>query len=633
MSFVSVMLYLFGILAAGLFAIGMDPYSCGLPLLLVSAAVIVGSWNRKNRTHPGLVCWFVIIVVGYFGWRMATSPLADFGRSDALLLCGAFLSFWWTTTGGNSGKFTILLFGLWLMALANVGVAAYQAYVDVDFFPIYGKRATVDFPSGFYHHYNHFANFMLGVGLLSFGYAMAGTTRRSVRLAGFGMYLVCLFGIFLATSRGGWLAMGCGSALVFVGWLSDLWRRKVSWAGGALVVATVLAPLLITGAWHLGSKAVAHRNGGDSGRLEFASMALELIAEKPVTGGGSRSFFFDSMKKWNVAEMYVGSGDIQYVHNEYLQAAVDYGLIGLGLLLLLFGLVMFRGVAYVTMSGKEAGGDAGLALGAMAALCGMGVQAFFSFVYHVLPDIMLMGCCVGLLANQAWPLAKKTVSEHSPNKLPWARGLVASLLGMAVACFAWRDALAWLTLRPGFDFSKPPEEEQVARLQAALLVRPDFRVMSELSKLLVKMNQDDDQLAETKHKRLETAIAVQQAAVKRAPNSYHDILNLALMYDSDGQYEEAEPLFDSIVDDLDARERYYGARFHYSRHLVARANQVWHRREPEKALVLFLRAKEQLAKTIAGYEGGDVGALSQSIESSIAFLEGANIKPLPGDQN
>jgi tetratricopeptide (TPR) repeat protein len=339
------------------------------------------------------------------------------------------------------------------------------------------------------------------------------------------------------------------------------------------------------------------------------------------------------MKKWNVAEMYVGSGDIQYVHNEYLQAAVDYGLIGLGLLLLLFGLVMFRGVAYVTISGKNEGGDAGLALGAMAALCGMGVQAFFSFVYHVLPDIILMGCCVGLLANQPWTLVKNSVSPLALNRVPWARGLVATVLGISVACFAWRDAFAWLTLRPGFDFSKPPVEEQISRLQRALQVRPDFRVMSELSKILIKMNQGENQSPETIQKRLDMAIALQKATVKRAPNSYLDILNLALMYDSVARYEEAEPLFDSIVNDLDARERYYGARYHYSHHLVARANQVWHKREPEKALVLFLRAREQLAKSVAGFEGGDVGALSELIETSVAFLEGANIKPLPAEKN
>jgi tetratricopeptide (TPR) repeat protein len=157
--------------------------------------------------------------------------------------------------------------------------------------------------------------------------------------------------------------------------------------------------------------------------------------------------------------------------------------------------------------------------------------------------------------------------------------------------------------------------------------------MSELSKILIKMNQGENQSPETIQKRLDMAITLQKATVKRAPNSYLDILNLALMYDSVARYEEAEPLFDSIVNDLDARERYYGARYHYSNHLVARANQVWHKREPEKALVLFLRAREQLAKSVAGFEGGDVGALSELIETSVAFLEGANIKPLPAEKN
>ena len=54
MNTISLVLFLLGSVIAGLFAVGMDPYSCGVPLLLLAMAVAFGSWNRD-----GCIC----------GWR------------------------------------------------------------------------------------------------------------------------------------------------------------------------------------------------------------------------------------------------------------------------------------------------------------------------------------------------------------------------------------------------------------------------------------------------------------------------------------------------------------------------------------------------------------------------------------
>jgi len=629
MNIFSLVFFLLGILGAGLFAIGMDPYSCGVPLLLMAVAVAFGAWRRDASVKIGWVTGLIAVTVVYYAVRMFYSPIADFARSDALLLTGVVLAFWWSLSNGVKNSFVVWLGALWVIAIANVAVAMVQAYQDVNFYPIYGERATLDFPSGLYLHYNHFSNFLLGVGMLSFGFGIAGRMKRWTRLACLLMYGICCYGIYLAHSRGAWLGLGCGSALVVVGWLANLWRCKTSWAGVALIVATVLAPMVITGAWHVGSSAVSNRNTGDSGRLEFASIAVDLIQEKPIWGGGSRSYFFDSFEKWNPKELWVGSGDIQYVHNEYLQAAVDYGLVGMVLVLLIFLIVTFRGVVLLTISDAKAESNPGIVLGTMSALFAMGVQAFFSFVYHVLPDVILMGCCVGWLVRQPWALDHKQKAIQAGSRISWRYGAVGVMLAIAAVLVSARDAAGWLALYQRMDFKRASSEERIARYKRAIAVRPDFRVISAMTKVMVQMNHSTDDSLEVKRTRLESAIAWQELSHKRCPNSYLESLNLALMYDAAGRLAESEPLYEKVLKVLGPREMFYGAHYFFARHLAARANVVWRQREPEKALVLFMRAKEEMAKSqSAGYFKQSDPNVKLMIEKSITFLQTANIKPI-----
>jgi O-antigen ligase len=626
MNLLSLIFIFLGMTAAGVFAVGMDPYPCGLPLLLMAVAVLLGSWHRDQESRPRYVLAWIGLAVVYLGWRMVQSSLVDFARSDALLLVGVVLAFWWVAFCRKAAVFTHWLIGLWAIMIANVVVASLQAYYKVDVYQLLGERSTKEFPSGLYFHYNHFANFLLGGGLLSFGYGMAGKMKRPMRVVSLAMYAMSVYGVYLSHSRGAWLGLGCGSALVLVGWLANLWRTKTSWAGVALVAATVLAPLLVTGAWQVGSQAVSNRNNGDSGRLEFASIAVDLIQEKPVWGGGSRSFFYDSYAKWNAKELWVGSGDLQYAHNEYLQAAVDYGFVGLFLLLGVFVIVMFRGVALLTVSAAGLAGNAGIALGAMAALCAMGVQAFFSFVYHVLPDVILMGCCIGWLVREPWALQSEDKNAEKGYRFAWKQGVVGGIVALVAVFVAMRDAAAWLAMYPGMDFTRVQDSVKAERYRKALALRPDFRTMSDYTKILLDMNQDPEGNVEEKKARLEEAVIWQEAVIQRAPNSYPDLVNLALMYDAMGRFEEAQPLYEKVLPILDPREMYYGTRYFYARHLAAHANAVWRQRQPEKALVLFMRAKEQLSKATGSFREADP-AVKLMIEKSIAFLQGANIQP------
>jgi O-antigen ligase len=590
MNALSTALFLLGLAAAFLFAIGMDPYSCGIPLCLIGAAVICSCYRADFSWAKSWMTFIVFLTVGYFAYRMSQSSVQDFGRSDGLLLAGAIGAYWWTMSQKiPSLKWVVFL--LWVVLIANIAVAAVQAYVDVNFYPIYGERAALSYPSGLYLHYNHFSNFMLGIGLLSMGIAFDGDRGRWMRAISWVMYFIALYGVVLSNSRGAVFGLGAGTVVACLGWLMSLWRRKVAWAGMALVISIALAPILVAAAWQLGESAIARRGMGDGGRLELAGMALDMIVEKPLWGGGSRSFFFDSLTKWDIQELYLGSHEVQYVHNEYLQAAVDYGLVGAALLLVIFCATFFRGVAFLTMSQKNDGGDNGFVIGSIAALVGMGVQAFFSFVYHVLPDLMLM------------------------------------LLGFGMIGFAYRDGAAWFILRPQPEQVNQLIEEKISSLKQALQVRPDFRVMSDLTKLMCEMTADEQMSFEQRKKIVEEAIIIQNELVRLVPQSYQARLNLALMYDSAARYDESAPIYKPILDDNLIIEVVYGFRYHYARHLFGRAHLIWRKRDPERALAYFHQARTIAAEVKHAEHRADAAALALEVEKCIKFLEGANIKP------
>jgi hypothetical protein len=443
------------------------------------------------------------------------------------------------------------------------------------------------------------------------------------------VYGLTIYGVYLSHSRGAWLGLGCGTVLVILGWLINLRRTKASWAGLALVIAAVLAPLLVTGAWRLGQQAVADRTNGDSGRLEFASIAVDLIQEKPLWGGGSRSYYFDSFAKWNPSELWIGSGDIQYVHNEYLQAAVDYGLVGFVLLAGVMVLVFFRGVAMMSIGDAKSSGERGIALGCMASLAGMGVQAFFSFVYHVLPDVILMGACIGWLVRQPWVLTEpkwQDMRNKEVMRFHWGQGLIGLVVGLSVMALAARDAAAWMIMYPRFDFRQKDYLVQADRLQRALEIRPDFRYFGFRARLLSLLRTDEKTPIEHRMPLAKQSATLLEAAVERAADSYVDLIHLAMLYDLLGEYDSATPIYLRLMPILGPRESQYGTQYLYARHLSLRAQSLWRNRNPAQALALFLEARKELNSIKLRFHSADP-SLRQVIDKSIKFLEGAGIKP------
>jgi len=185
------------------------------------------------------------------------------------------------------------------------------------------------------------------------------------------------------------------AGLAFAAWLPM--RTQVS-AGRvtpvALAVATAVALAVGPGALAGAADDVAGWRAHVSSppRVEAARAGLAVFAERPWTGAGPG----EGWTSWRGPD---GSrATMRYVHDEYLQVAVDLGLPGLFVVLLV--LVTAARMLGDSLRARTGIATAGLTAGACAALMTAAVHAGFDFVWHVPAVPLLVATVVGLGCNR-----------------------------------------------------------------------------------------------------------------------------------------------------------------------------------------------------------------------------------------
>lgn len=150
-------------------------------------------------------------------------------------------------------------------------------------------------------------------------------------------FFVCLFGIAWTGSRVTLvMTVAC---LIYYSFKNKI-HRKVMLTVIAGLVGILLAVGFLTAGQSAFGRLVTISTGSSTllGRLLYVRDALPLLVKKPL-GLGFLGY------SHIVPQIQTGVYTLRYVHNEYLQAALDYGDIGgiAFLLLLLFGIVRQRG--------------------------------------------------------------------------------------------------------------------------------------------------------------------------------------------------------------------------------------------------------------------------------------------------
>ncbi len=327
------------------------------------------------------------------GWKAALSPIESAGARDLVLITFA-LAGYLIGRAQDANHSRALLLGLLVVVSGNSTVAIIQCSVP-DWNPIYPGRAA-DFPSGFFSHYNHAANFGLGSAGL-FLSAMIRSQRASKALSGFGL-VASLLMVLLSLSRGGNLALVCVLvAAVFL--FSAKLRRRGSnvWLLWAAVVTAglLIGPLVMLAVSRVaGLRSNVVQEGGfaDGGRLSFYDAAWKLFLQRPLTGGGAGSFGSDVYQV--LPSDFKLAAEPEMVHNEILQLLVDYGApCAIVLIFLIFVPIVRQCTRY--QLGRSSGGGVWESIG----LAGMLIQSNFDFVFHVAPCTFLLALILGRISR------------------------------------------------------------------------------------------------------------------------------------------------------------------------------------------------------------------------------------------
>jgi len=552
----------------------MRMWSWGPALLALAAALLcaVVSAVRAKRPVVGSGTLAVgILVCGWFAWRAWTSPVAEFAQADMLLMAAAVGCFLCVRSiADDRWAEAVFLWGLALLLLASLVMIGYQVS-DLEFSQF--RSRPVEGPSGFYGQYNEGANFLIGASFVLIGGALFGKQGRSVRLLWLLIAVAGLAAVWFTRSRGAVFGVVVGSVVLASFILAIGSKRKAEWFAPAAIVFPIL--LLIAGfALYLGWEKVQRlRTDGRAGvaemmdntsRLRNYSLAFEVTMRNPVAGGGSRSYRWNSLHAWSPTEHGLASHLPEQAHNEILQAATDYGLVGASGVVVLFGWLSLRGLWRCKFDDEEIpdgspAADA-MRLGGIAALAGMLVQSSFSFVFHLLPGAMLLGLALGRLAAP---------SAQSPAVRQFGRLTTAALAaGIAIALvlpgLAGTRVLAAL-MPVYYKFgAQPDQRERVARFCQAIEAWPQSDLL--VSRAMIHHQHAIDGVDVIDAAALDLALADYLAASQLDSEFPSHFVNAANLLSLKGQFDEAEALYEQAVHLQGNAEPAFHAHAHQAEH-------------------------------------------------------------------
>lgn len=566
----------------------------------VTAALPV-FWKKDRPPADFGLLAFASLVAGWFAWRACNSPVAELGQADLMLLAGAVGSFVSVRAiEGNPLAERILIWGIALLLAANVVVAGMQV-VDPSYSPVFRARAG-NFPSGFYAHYNEAANYLIASSLLVAAVAMFGRHGTATRIIWCAIAMGGLAAVYFTRSRGGILGAAVGIGVLAAMSLVIGQREKARWFAPALlaipVIGLAIGGFLILG-WE-GSQEQRKPGGGIAGmmdnnsRLHLLGIAMSSIGLHPMTGGGSRSFSWESFRFFeNKLQGDVITRKPEQVHNELIQAATDYGLVGAGLLIGLLGTLVLVAVIRILFSESARDADPGDAwrVAGLAALAGMFVQSCFSFVFHLLPGVMLLGICLAALSR----------ATARRGRAPQMLGSRIILSAAAVACAILLAPLGWKGTRVtqvlwSSYFSKvqdTTDEFRIDALTEAIRRWPQSTFFQDRAAIHLASATEDGSTQP-----IELAVRDFEQAGRLHPHDPGPAVNLANSLSHLQRDQEAEDAYDRAILLQGGMEPAFRAHFSLANHLLQKGLRQFSANDPAPTLASLEISAQQIEESV-----------------------------------
>ena len=607
-------LILAGFVFASMFANGSELSGLALvvPFLATGALLCV---SIRGQIFDSAQCCLVGLAVVYFLVRGFMSPVWDLARRDLfLVVCGSLAFFASQSVLRYRVARIFLVVGVALVLFGNCVLSVVQ-YFDPEYAFLRSSRSDQLGVSGFYFHRNYLAGFLE----IAFPLFLVCTLQSRKSLLTFWILLflslLCLALCFASNSRGGFVATLVGGGVAFV--MQSVCTAKVSRLGFKQVLfLACLGVLALFLGWFGLNSILERREGVAAGlgnRFYMAGIAIEIWEKFPLFGAGSHSYsylfpsYFSGLVVWY--------GNAVMAHSDYFQVLCDYGIVGLGcvvVLLLLFGSQIF----YPNPERKT-----WLTFVFAGVLVAEALRAIFDFNLHIAPNLILFS----ILAGGVLSCSRPTYVKDRPRKNLLLPVVIIFTFGLSVVGFlaGWKEiasAKIWIRL-------VRLEEGEEGLLRKYSENAPSFSVLRKVARTSLK---SANEASPREAAAFTLAASDWKNVVERHPFDPESLANYARCLDENGDFSTAENFHLRALKAAGRREAMYGVVYGAGWHLARRGEQVLGQRSSSEALFLYQQADlifEESARRGFSRQNLNVNA-RKWIKGRIDFLEGARIEPL-----
>jgi O-antigen ligase len=425
------------------------------------------------------ICWVVLAFTAYAIVRYFTADIEYVARQELLrVLVYAFLFL--SILNNLQRQESVLTIGLSMVFLAMC-IAIYAIYQFAAFYkfpkePHYVWHFPALYPgrgSGTYICPNHLGGFLEMLLPLSLAYTLTGRLRSATKVFLGYAALVILGGIVVSLSRGSWLSTAVALALFFA---ILLLRRYDRLAAAALLLCTVCI-----------SAAILPKMSALEKRLDEAVERDRVSRDLRFTMWGPAYRIWQDHPWWGVGPGHFDARFRAYrpegvqvkpdrVHNDYLNALVDWGVAGTTLVVaawLLFGRGLFKSWRTVgrtpELGGMTRSNRFALMLGGSVGLAAILVHSAVDFNFHIPANAILAVTLLALLTGFV-----RFVSERFWLSGRAIRVFVSLTLlcgGVCLSLQGWRGANEFVWLKRAGE-SPIYSPEQIKQLQRAWAIEP-----------------------------------------------------------------------------------------------------------------------------------------------------------------
>ncbi len=404
-----------------------------IELLMCGILILWGVrvWAAPDASlHWPPICWGVTAFVGYAIVRYLHAPVELSARHEMLqaLVCG-FMFLAVVNHVNRPETIRVLVVALIGLAAVLAGYAFFQYVTHSERVWWYPNPNYAERGSGTFINPNHLAGFLEMILPLALACAIVGRKGYTARIVLGYFGVVILAGIGVTVSRGAYVAAAL-ALIAFFGFL--VFKTHSRWpAAGLLVVVAALAGFFISRStmFHLRIQRTFQEGELADVRPLIWKPAVAMWMDHKWLGLGPAQFEHE-FRAYRPPTLHAQVRP-EFVHNDYLNTLVDYGVVGLGLIglcLALFWWGVFKVWPFLRRPSKSGStwktDKSAYVLGGAIGILAILIHSVTDFNMHVPANALLASAIMAVVAAH-W--------RYATTKFSLPAGVIAKLLVTIVA--------------------------------------------------------------------------------------------------------------------------------------------------------------------------------------------------------